>query len=91
MVYWLNDSLRQYQPLAADEATGHIYSRYDKIHGHYVYLDKTAKDSELDSSWILGTFAVCTVLVGLKVNSLLTKSGQGLTTSTGQRGPSSLL
>jgi hypothetical protein len=55
-------------PTAADESSGHIYRSYDKIHGRYVYLDKTAKDSELNFAWISGTLGFCSVLVGLKVN-----------------------
>jgi hypothetical protein len=57
-------------PTAADESSGHIYPRYDKIHGRFVYLDKTAKDSELRFAWILGSLALCAAIVGLKVNSL---------------------
>jgi hypothetical protein len=57
-------------PTLADESSGHIYPRYDKIHGRYVYLDRAAKDSEVNFEWILVGLVLSCVLVGFKVNRL---------------------
>ena len=57
-------------PTSADESSGHIYPSYDKIHGRYVYLNKAAKDSELNFAWVLGGLGLCVALVGLKINRL---------------------
>jgi hypothetical protein len=61
-------------PTVADEASGHIYPRYDKFHGRYVYLDKTAKDAELDWLWILAGSFLCLCPVVLKVKRLISSS-----------------
>src|SRR5579863_9219221 len=57
-------------PTVADESSGHIYPRYDKVHGRYVYLDRAATNSELKFEWILGGLGLCGILVGFKVNRL---------------------
>ena len=75
-------------PTSVNEASGHIYPRYDKIHGRYVYLDKTAKDCEFNFEVVLRVFGICGIVVGLKISSLLAKSKGGVAEDADHRGAS---
>jgi hypothetical protein len=58
-------------PTFPDEASGHVYPRYDKFHGRFVYVDKAAKDSETNFLWILAGSFLCLCPVALKVKRLI--------------------
>jgi hypothetical protein len=63
-------------PTVADESSGHIYPSYDKFHGRYVYLDRTAKNYELEIALAAGALFLCSALVILKVKGFSTKPRQ---------------